>query len=77
MPAEWFAQQNRQQIYQRQETDVELALNRHRPEVLEWADRLAGCQIVGGGVGQLPVLVVPEAGQTLLGERLPPGLGLH
>ena len=62
---------------QREERDVELALHRHRPDVLQRADGLTGPQIVRRGVRQLPVLVVPEAGQTLIGERLPTGFGLN
>ena len=67
----------REQEDQREEADVELALHRHRPDVLQGADRLAGAQIVRCGARQLPVLVVAEAGQALVGEGLPPGLRLH
>jgi hypothetical protein len=62
---------------QQQEGEVELALHRHRPDVLQGGHRLAGAPVVSGRRGQLPVLVVAEAGQGLVGERLPPGLRLH
>ena len=46
------------------EADVELALHRHRPDVLQRRHRLAGPQVVRRGRGQFPVLLVAEAGQV-------------
>ena len=74
--AQASAQQRGQPQGQDQERDVELTLHRHRPDVLQGRDRLAGPQIVRGGRGQFPVLVVAQACQTLVGEGLPTGLGL-
>ena len=76
MAAEDPAEHNGAPEDQRQESDVELALHRHRPDVLQRTDGLAGAQIVRRGVGQLPVLVVTQARQTLVGECLPTGFGL-
>ena len=75
--AEPAPEQERETEDQRQERDIELALHRHRPDVLQRADRFAGPQVVGDRAGQLPVLVVAEAGQTLVGEGLPPRLRLN
>ena len=69
--AEKSAEQHGEPEDQREKGDVELTLHRHRPDVLQRADRLAGAQIVRRGVGQLPVLEVAEAGQALVGKRLP------
>ncbi len=59
-----------------QHRDEELALHRHRPHVLQRADALPGAQIVVRGGGQMPVLNVREAGEALIGERLPSRLRL-
>ena len=74
--AEKTAKCEREHQDQGQERDVELPLHRHRPDVLQRADSLPGAQIVRGGVGQLPVLVIAQARQALVGERLPACLGL-
>ena len=60
---------------QQQERDVTLALNRHRPDVLQRTDGFTGPQIVRRGVGQFPVLVVAQ-GPDLVGKGLPAGLWL-
>ena len=62
---------------QQQERDVELALHRHRPDVLQRTDGFPRPEVVGRRAGQLPVLVVAQAGQALVGEGLPAGLRLN
>ena len=77
VPAEKPPEQQGEQEDQRQEGDIELALHRHRPDVLQRADRLTGAKVVRRGGGQLPVLVVAQARQALVSKRLPARLGLH
>ena len=45
--------------------------------MLQRGDGFTRAQVVGRGAGQLPVLVIAQAGQALVGERLPAGLRLH
>ena len=77
MPAEGSAECESEQEDQREKRDVELTLDRHRPDVLQRADRFACAQIIRRGAGQFPVLVVPEACQALVGECLPAGFRLN
>ena len=55
------AEQQRHRGDQDQERDVELTLNRHRPNVLQGTHRIARAQIIGRGLGEFPVLVVAQA----------------
>ena len=75
--AERTAQRVGKQKDKNKEGDVELSLNRHRPDVLQRTDRLTGAQVVRRRRRQLPVLVVTEAGQALVSKCLPAGLRLH
>ena len=71
------AEQKGEQEDQREERDVELALHRHRPDVLQRTHRLTGAKIIRSGVRQFPILEITEAGQTLVSKRLPPRFRLH
>ena len=62
--------------HQGEQGDVELALHRHRPDVLQRRYRLARAQVVRRRRGQFPILEVTQARQALISERLPAGLGL-
>ncbi|COY45352.1 Uncharacterised protein [Mycobacterium tuberculosis] len=45
--------------------------------MLQGAHRFTGSQIVGDRASQLPILVIPQAGQALVGKRFPPRLRLY